>query len=382
MNFSAFFPTSWVQLHAALTHFPIALLLVAAALEGGGLLLRRAAWRNTSLTILGLAVLSLPFALLSGWLTARAMARPPVGFDWHWQSALVATAFATAWWLGRWKNARVAADTPAELVALRPTKTQWALLGLAGLSALSVGYTGHLGGEMVFGGREAEPATVASAPANADDARLEKIALAAGKMENAAGQLDVATDRVAIAAQNSKTSAPTIVAAPPSTVKVDASALDRAAQKMERVASRFESTAQKLEAVAQQLQNSKSAPAAKNSAPKISGKAPVKAPVTVSKVVPTTAPATVAFDPQLVATGKTLFRSDDLGCLGCHKMNGEGGRSGPDLTHAGRLNADIEWQIAHLKNPESKTPGSKMPAYNDLPATDLRALATYMASLQ
>ena len=388
VNFSDFFPTTWVQAHAAITHFPIALLLVATALEAGGLLFKRASWRDIAFAVLGLAVLSLPVALLSGYLTASTMRRPPVGFDLHWKAALVATAFAAAWWIWRWKTrSNSATSNPEKTVALRPNSAPWAMLGVAGLSALSVGYTGHLGGEMVFGGSDDET-VVASAPTSSDDNRMEKIALAAGKMENAAGKMDVATDRLAIAAKNQKPAAPTVVAAPPvppSEVKVDASALDRAAQNMERVATRFESTAQKMEAIAQQMQNSGSTKSntspAKNTATQ--SKAPdAKSPVIVSKVVPTAAPAAAVFDAQLVATGTKLFQSDDLGCLGCHKMNGKGGRSGPDLTHAGRLNADIEWQIAHLKNPESKTPGSKMPAYNDLPENDLRALATYMASLQ
>ena len=154
---------------------------------------------------------------------------------------------------------------------------------------------------------------------------------------------------------------------------------------MERVASRFESTAQKMEAIAQKMQNSNSPKS--NAAPAKNTETPpktpdAKSPVIVSKVVPTAAPAAKFFDTQLVATGAKLFQDEELGCLGCHKMNGKGGRNGPDLTHAGRLNSDIDWQIAHLENPESKTPGSKMPAYNDVPKNDLRALATYMASLQ
>ena len=390
VNFSDFFPTTWVQAHAAITHFPIALLLVATAFEAGGLLFKRASWRDIAFAILGLAVVSLPFALLSGYLTASTMRRPPVGFDLHWKAALVATAFAAAWWLWRWKTrSNSAIPHPEKTLALRPHSAQWAMLGLAGLSALSVGYTGHLGGEMVFGGRDDET-TVASAPDNPDDNRMEKIAIAAGKMENAAGQLDVATDRMAIAAQNQNPAAPApvvpkVIAAAPSAVKVDASALDRAAQNMERVASRFESTAQKMEAISQKMQNSNATKSntspAQNTATQAKTPA-AKSPVIVSKVVPTAAPAAAVFDAQLLATGAKLFQSDDLGCLGCHKMNGKGGRSGPDLTHAGRLQPDIAWQIAHLKNPESKTPGSKMPAYNDVPENDVRALATYMASLQ
>jgi len=236
----------------------------------------------------------------------------------------------------------------------------------------------------------APPEPVAAAPTPSSDARMEKVAVAAGRMEKAAGKLGVATDRLAQASRQS-TSAPLPTAAP---VAVDSSALDRAVQNMERVASRFESTAQKMDAISQRLASQRSPG---DSPPPRVAQAPTSAPSRQSSTRPspinrtsrtatqtkaTPAPALVApaFNAALLALGKEKYEDEELGCVGCHKMNGEGGRSGPDLTFAGRLHPDVDWQIAHLKDPKSKIPGSSMPAYKDLPEADLRALATFLAS--
>jgi cbb3-type cytochrome oxidase cytochrome c subunit len=41
----------------------------------------------------------------------------------------------------------------------------------------------------------------------------------------------------------------------------------------------------------------------------------------------------------------------------------------------------IEWQIAHLKDPQSKTPGSSMPAFANFTEAELTALATFLDGL-
>ena len=56
-----------------------------------------------------------------------------------------------------------------------------------------------------------------------------------------------------------------------------------------------------------------------------------------------------------------------LPCQTCHVLKGQGaGGPGPDLTKEGAKNRGVEWQIAHLKNPQSKTPGSVMSAFANL----------------
>lgn len=358
-------PQDNVQWHAALTHFPITLLFVAVFFDIVALFYRRPALREFSLWMLTLCVISLPFSLLTGWLTGREMRRPPVGYDQHWQAAVITAVLALV--LLVW---RLASKDKM------PRMARVAVLTLTMACAMGVGYTGHQGGEMTFGGRSSE-SEVVKAPADSN----EKIANAAEKMGNAAGKLDVATDRLALAAQGKKV--PPQSAAPPVIVKptinaVPPEALDRAAQSLESVARRFETTAGKMERITQDLQSLKTASGTGGGTP--------SPPVVVdggtggTKGGATPAPAK-GVDPVLVAKGEKLFFDEDnFGCTDCHSMEGKGRPKNGDLTHTGSKQPDVEWQIAHLKDPPSKVPGSKMPAYNDKTADELRALAVYLVS--
>lgn len=83
-------------------------------------------------------------------------------------------------------------------------------------------------------------------------------------------------------------------------------------------------------------------------------------------------------DPKLIATGDKLFH--DMACIGCHTMNGTGGRVGPDLTHEAQRHNDPEWHIKHLKDPSILTPKPDMPAFDYLKPEELKALAAYLAT--
>lgn len=87
---------------------------------------------------------------------------------------------------------------------------------------------------------------------------------------------------------------------------------------------------------------------------------------------------TLQLDPALVSQGEKLF--NNYQCLNCHLMNGKGTKTGPDLTHAGRLHPDINWQIQHMKNPQKLVPGSTMPAYEQMKEEELRALAAFLVT--
>ncbi|HEY8348003.1 MAG TPA: cbb3-type cytochrome c oxidase subunit II [Symbiobacteriaceae bacterium] len=57
-------------------------------------------------------------------------------------------------------------------------------------------------------------------------------------------------------------------------------------------------------------------------------------------------------------------------------------RTGPDLKYVAHRLPSKEWHIAHLKDPRSTTPGSVMPSYAHLPASELDALAEYLLTLR
>jgi len=84
--------------------------------------------------------------------------------------------------------------------------------------------------------------------------------------------------------------------------------------------------------------------------------------------------------PLLIADGQAAFYSSDLGCVSCHRINGVGGTMGPDLTHEALRHADLNWQISHLKNPQSMTKGSPMPPYVATPPATLKALAAFLVT--
>src|SRR5437764_14915900 len=86
--------------------------------------------------------------------------------------------------------------------------------------------------------------------------------------------------------------------------------------------------------------------------------------------------------PAQLANAPALMQTN--GCGRCH--GGGGGRrgNGPDLSHEG---ADpqhtAQWIADHIKNPQSHTPGSRMPAFaGKMSDSDIQAVAAYLASLK
>ena len=87
-------------------------------------------------------------------------------------------------------------------------------------------------------------------------------------------------------------------------------------------------------------------------------------------------PARAADDP--VAKGAQVYKT--LRCSMCHKIQGSGGKVGPDLTDVG-TRRDAAWLTKYLPNPKGTIPGSKMPPAKASP-DDLAALVAYLASLK
>jgi ubiquinol-cytochrome c reductase cytochrome b subunit len=80
-----------------------------------------------------------------------------------------------------------------------------------------------------------------------------------------------------------------------------------------------------------------------------------------------------------IAKGRALYYQ--FGCVGCHRIHGEGGAIGPELSFVGDTRPDREWHLKHFKDPQSVSPGSFMPKF---PLTDpqLNELTSYMLSLK
>jgi cytochrome c553 len=80
----------------------------------------------------------------------------------------------------------------------------------------------------------------------------------------------------------------------------------------------------------------------------------------------------------VAVAGATLFAQS--GCLNCHIYLGAGGQNlgAPELSAEGAKGRGLQWQIDHLKNPSSKTPGSPMPSFAALGDDNLTKIATFL----
>jgi mono/diheme cytochrome c family protein len=78
----------------------------------------------------------------------------------------------------------------------------------------------------------------------------------------------------------------------------------------------------------------------------------------------------------LINYGKTLYRQE--GCFMCHRLNGEGGRVGPDLTTEGTRGRTKEWLIGHFKDPPAYVHGSLMLPFKNLTDEQLQALMAFL----
>ncbi|UWZ85238.1 cytochrome c [Occallatibacter riparius] len=82
--------------------------------------------------------------------------------------------------------------------------------------------------------------------------------------------------------------------------------------------------------------------------------------------------------PELINYGRELYRQE--GCMGCHQLDGEGGKVGPELTIEGTRGRSDDWLVGHFKDPSAYTPGSVMPSFNRLTDDQLRALTVFLQS--
>ncbi|HEY3332608.1 MAG TPA: DUF2231 domain-containing protein [Capsulimonadaceae bacterium] len=141
---------SWIEFHGAVTHFPVALILVGFLFEIGAPLFKKPEWRVVSFWCLTVGALGSIGALASGWLGAAGVYRDAS------LPQIVVTHRLFAF---------VTAITAIAHVAVRIVKKDKLEAGVAASALLlllvataAVSYTGFLGGQMVFGETESKPA--------------------------------------------------------------------------------------------------------------------------------------------------------------------------------------------------------------------------------
>lgn len=76
--------------------------------------------------------------------------------------------------------------------------------------------------------------------------------------------------------------------------------------------------------------------------------------------------------------GEKLFKEK---CAMCHKVRGNGGVLGPELTKVGATLGEQALR-EQLANPKKKNPNTTMPSFKSLPPKDLDALVAYLKGLK
>jgi ubiquinol-cytochrome c reductase cytochrome b subunit len=80
-----------------------------------------------------------------------------------------------------------------------------------------------------------------------------------------------------------------------------------------------------------------------------------------------------------VRKGEQVFQAE--GCSGCHKVNGQGGSVGPELSGSTLSGRDRKWLVDQVTDPRSHDPNSIMPSFTGLGEQQLSNLVSYLMSL-
>ena len=83
--------------------------------------------------------------------------------------------------------------------------------------------------------------------------------------------------------------------------------------------------------------------------------------------------------PPNVQKGRELFQSQ--GCGACHKINGQGGAVGPDLSHEASAGKSAEWLATQIRDPKAHNANSIMPSYSSLTQEQIKELVDYLLTL-
>ncbi len=77
--------------------------------------------------------------------------------------------------------------------------------------------------------------------------------------------------------------------------------------------------------------------------------------------------------------GKNLYNQNR--CDLCHRIGGQGGVIGPDLSKVGSK-YDPQWLAKKIKDPKSLNPTTQMPAYPQLSEDEIQALTAFLGGLK
>jgi ubiquinol-cytochrome c reductase cytochrome b subunit len=80
-----------------------------------------------------------------------------------------------------------------------------------------------------------------------------------------------------------------------------------------------------------------------------------------------------------IGKGEQVFQAN--GCPGCHKVNGQGGSVGPELSGSTLSGKDRKWLVDQVTDPKSHDPNSIMPPFTGLGKEQLGNLVSYLMSL-
>ncbi len=79
------------------------------------------------------------------------------------------------------------------------------------------------------------------------------------------------------------------------------------------------------------------------------------------------------------AEGEKLFHSQ--GCSSCHKVNGQGGNVGPDLSNIANAGHSRQWLAQQIRAPKSHKPSTVMPSFSNLSDQQVNDLVAYLMTL-
>jgi ubiquinol-cytochrome c reductase cytochrome b subunit len=77
--------------------------------------------------------------------------------------------------------------------------------------------------------------------------------------------------------------------------------------------------------------------------------------------------------------GDQLFRS--MSCIGCHRVNGQGGTIGPELSSESLKGKSRQWLITQIRDPKKHNPNTVMPAFSSATDQQVNELVDYLQNL-